>query len=181
MVILGRARREEIYCLAVGYAQRANSLQAMLHCLVGADLGYPFWWTQNTSLDVTVGITGQVNWDGRMGFQVTTAVCDRDPNTVSFVYAHEVAHVLLRHYEQGSFLYNRYTKREAEADAFAYAYLYATARTRMPCGCQTEFNLIYAAIKMIYGGDEGFHWPTESRHADIKFIRSLMSADAAKK
>ena len=171
--MLSAARKEELFRLAIGYAGRANATASELHSLVSADLGRPMWWTQNETLPVTVGIVGEVRLPSGLGIQITTARCADDPAVVSFVYTHEIGHVLLKHYQEGSFLYGFYTRREAEADAFAYAFLYATVEKRCPCGKPLYYQNIYAAMKKIHAQDPGFVWPQETRLRDIKVIRTM--------
>ena len=179
---LSKTVKERIFRVAIRYGRLANQLNSALHCLVSAALRQPFWWTQNDDLPPSVGITGQVALGNGLAIQVTTARCAKDSVLVSFVYAHEIAHVVLEHYaaEQGSFLFGQYTRREAEADAFAYAYLYVTATVRTPCGGRIPYNAIYQAMKKLHGNDPGFYWSTNARHADILLINRILDDEGTR-
>ena len=164
-----------VFRRGVQYGVLANSLHSSLHSLVSAVLRIPIWWTQNDSLKFGAGITGGVAGDDGIGVQITTARTSLDPVAVSFVYCHEVGHVVLNHYasEEGSILYGFYTKREAEATAFAFAYLYVTKECRIPSGGRTNCGAICAAVRRVYTCDRGFYWSNSSRIRDIELVRRL--------
>ena len=173
MSFLGKQRKEGIFRLAVSYGVRANAKRIALHSLVGVDIGHPVWWTQHDGLPVTVSIVGGTELNGAMGVQVTTAPCKEDPCAVSLAYAHDLGHVVLDHYEEGSFVIGMYTRREAEADAFAYAYLYVTAATRTPCGGTLRANDIVQAFKSIYADVKGYYWSVDDRIEDNRLINAI--------
>ena len=160
-------RRTRILRLAVEYGCRANSSGERLHTLVGKALGKRFTWSQNEEFAVNVGIVGEAGTGDESRLHISTALCSRGPALVSFVYAHQVAHVLLEHDSEGSFLYGYYTRGEAEADLFAYAYLYTTSQVAIPCGVTLPYARIAIVIKTLRKDDKGFFWPEGKRLLDI--------------
>jgi hypothetical protein len=170
---LAQATKERLFRLGVKYGVLANSLNASFHSLVGAVMRRPVWWTQNDSFDVTEGMVGAAVVGGKLGVQVTTAQCKRGPAIVSFVYALEMAQVILRQWQEGTLLCGFYTTQKAEANALAYAFLYVTAQVGTPCGGTMPYGAIYDSMKKVYANDRGFFWSVNSRIADNTMIKRM--------
>jgi len=181
MDLLSASTKLIIFQAGVEYALDSLSKSMPIEDIVGQRRGQTIIWHQEQALRPTTGMIEGLLVDDQPAAIIQTAECQTDPDVVSFVFLHELGHVVMGHRALGEALLGFYTRREAEADAFAYAYHYTLAAqgAATPCGQVMTINGIYLAMKKIYKNDKHFVW--SNRTQDIHTVKDLLIAEKARR
>jgi hypothetical protein len=176
MGLLDRDEKKKVITRACEYASAVRRQGFPLHAFVSLEIGVSVWWKTASELDPTVAMIGEGALDGqKSAIQVLTAKIKSSPVTVSFVYAHEMGHLVFRHYatEEGkALLYGYYTRNEAEASLFALAYLIAV-KDGSPVLQAFAHQKVVSAMCSVHSGHTGFHYPEEEQDWDVAMTRKI--------